>query len=254
MANSQESKNAASGSTIAEGIRKVTGLMSKAANKTGDMLTRSLVVNATRHAYYQGSVSNFNNLSLKFTLFPDYLKDPNGASEFVSIHDQLSILYPYMIGKFSTFTEEVNNVYGQGSIDSNGAIGEALDNWLGWQCPPGGLKSNLKNFDAIQDGTLKLQFGPYYSVDNLVIRDAQLSFSKQMIKAMDPKIKNKIEVMPLYCEVLLSFQPVTRYTDKNLESLFSGRKTKDSVASASSELSRSLIKAEKDMEKIYNLS
>jgi hypothetical protein len=157
-----------------------------------------------------------------------------------------------MIGKFSKFTTEVNKVYGKGTIES-GEISKELNRWLGWQCPPGGLKSNLQNYDTIQEGTLKLQFGPYYSIDNLVIRDVQLSFSKQMVKVANNSGNTNTTIMPLYCDVLMSFQPVIRYTDKNLEDLFSGGKTKGSIETASNSLANSLKQAEARMKQDLGL-
>ena len=60
------------------------------------------------------------------------------------------------------------------------------------------------------------------TVSNLVCNDANLVFSRQMVK-----LKNQygaIELSPLYCDVAISLRPVSKYSEKLLKSLVSRKR------------------------------
>jgi len=52
------------------------------------------------------------------------------------------------------------------------------DQLIAWQQAPGGFKSDYRDIDTKQEGTLLMKFGGLYSVNNLVVESANLVFSK----------------------------------------------------------------------------
>lgn len=211
-----------SDSTVVRSIGKVVGWAKKAANAVGltggfdqlsDMLNRQLIVQGTRFAYYSGSSTSFGNLSMKFTIFSDWIQE-GGAYRFVTCHEQLKELYDYSMYKL----EGVNVNTG-----IEGSTGEAIDGFIGnqfkWQMPPGGFKADLKSIDNVQRGTLKLRINDMYTLENLVITSMNASFSK--IPCKHPTEIGKI--VPLYADVILSLQPVTMYSDAAMIAFVEGK-------------------------------
>lgn len=171
------------GGKVLGGMVSVLRGASNIGNGLAKILGRSLVVQGTRFSYYCGTGISMGNLGMRFTLF--------GLPGF-NVHKQLEGLYPYMIGKYVRF--DVNeNIFGgdENGDDSEEAnpsaqresFNELAQEFIGWQLPPGGFEPNIKDIDDIQKGTLKLKFGTYYSIPNLLIRDVTLNFSKQMMKS-----------------------------------------------------------------------
>lgn len=194
-----------------------------------NILNHALVVQGTRFSYYAGTGNAFSNLNMKFTLFSDYID-----GSFVSVHDQLKDLYPYIMGKYVS----VDGSNGPGKESSN-----SLNEFFGWQKAPGGFKPDIKNIDNTVKGTLKLKFGSYYSIRNLVVRDAQLSFSKQMIKIPIEEENNDYnKLCPLYCDIILSFHPATKFSDAALRDFVEGVNTTSDRNDLSSKLHKPLIK------------
>jgi hypothetical protein len=211
-----------SDSTVVRSIGKVVGWAKKAAKAVGltggfdqlsDMLNRQLIVQGTRFAYYSGSTTSFGNLSMKFTIFSDWIQE-GGTYRFVTCHEQLEELYDYSMYKL----EGVNVNTGIG-----GSTGEAIDGFIGnqfkWQMPPGGFKADLKSIDNVQRGTLKLRINDMYTLENLVITSMNASFSK--IPCKHPTEIGKI--VPLYADVILSLQPVTMYSDAAMRAFVEGK-------------------------------
>ena len=189
-------------------------------DKAADYLNRSLVVQGTRFSYYAGTGTSFGNLQMKYIIFGDWI---NG--QFKTVHDQLQELYPYILGKYVNWdTKNKDNM---------------LNQFVGWQLPPGGFKADVKNVDIVQEGTLKLKFGGYYSIPNIVVKDAQLTFSKQMIKSpRSTEGSNKIS--PLYCDIQLTLQPATKYTDISLRNFVEGKGTVSDIQEIEGTLSDNL--------------
>jgi hypothetical protein len=80
--------------------------------------------------------------------------------------------------------------------------------------PPGGFEAELKDVDIVQKGTLKLRFGTFYALDNLVINNCNFTFSKTMVK--NPSSKTGPDLTPMYCDVTLSLRPITKYSKEKL--------------------------------------
>lgn len=199
--------NAAFESMVVDKIDKMIHKAEPYLDKAAEYLNRALVVQGTRFSYYAGTGTSFGNLGMKFIIFADW--DESGV--FKTVNDQLSELYPYIMGKYVPWDEKNKD--------------NMFNEFLGWQKPPGGFYADVKSLDTVQKGTLKMKFGGFYSISDLVVKDAQLTFSKQMVK--DPSNPNKIS--PLYCEVQITLQPATKYSDDSLRKFVSGAYTSEEV-------------------------
>lgn len=203
-------------------LGKVTKGLASTSKKGANIFRRALVVQGTRFKYYSGTGIAFSNLGMKFTLFPDYF---NG--KFKTVDDQLAALRPYSVGKFVNFLDDKDDVMKKASDEILDKIGveenttkedikKAANRFLGWQIPPGGFKASVEYIDHIQVGTLMLKLGPYYCLKNLVIQEIQLNYSKYVTKYFDTNT-NKIKTCPMYCDVMITFMPATKYSDKKLK-------------------------------------
>lgn len=210
--------------------KKAVDFVTPYIDKAGGYLDRALVIQGTRFSYYSGTGTSFGNLQMKYTIFADWI---NG--EFKTVDDQLSELYPYVMGKYVPWSDDKS---------------DSMNEFVGWQKPPGGFESNVKSLDTVQKGTLKLKFGGYYSISNLVIKDAQFIFSKQMVK--NPTKLNVIS--PLYCEVQLTLQPATKFSDISLRNFITGSYMKADIEEVRKDLNDKLAKVQIQNKKILGQS
>ena len=202
---------------ISAGLTKAVEWVGNTAGQIGPYLNRAIVVQGSRFSKYNGTGVAFGNLSMKFTLFSDWSAEiirsnsndyPGfydfGEYKWQSCIDKVEKIIPYCVGKY---------VGGDFNIE-NKEVRDLLNQFIGWQIPPGGYKPELKNIDNLQYGTLMVVFGGYYCIRNLVVSDAQFNFSKQRIKV--PKSANTspyIETVPMYCDVQLTLKPASKYSD-----------------------------------------
>ena len=194
-----------------------------------DYLNSSLILNGARFSYYGGTNLAFNNLGMKFTIFPKWIINSEGQPVLRSVTEQVQEILPYVTGQYSDWALPAT------------LLGQQFDGVLGWNTPPGDFKANSTDVDLVQKGTLKLKIGSQYSLTNLVIESASFNFSKQMVKnpansytyqkenskfRFDNKngqdLSNAPALSPLYCEVNLQLRPVTKYTSQMLERFISG--------------------------------
>lgn len=225
----EESGDSSLESTAVKFINSAVDSVLPYVDKSTDYLNRALVVQGSRFSYYSGTGTSFGNLSMKFVVFADW-KDKT----FKTVHDQLNEIYPYIIGKYVDWDEENSS--------------NNLNTFLGWQKPPGGFEADVKNVDNFIQGTLLLKFGGYYSIPNLVIRDAQLVFSKQMVKnPLDPNT-----ISPLSCDVQLSFQAATKFSDEMLRKFVNGAYTADDVKEIQGTLSKGIEEVKKKNQELVN--
>lgn len=181
-----------------------------------DYFNKALIMQGTKFSYYGGSNVNFTNLGMKFTLFPK-LDDNNN---YIDVLTQASELYKYLIGSTEEFfTENMTQALESHNIKAP----EIVKKTLLWQKAPMEFEPNLQQYDVIQKGTLKLKIGSLYSIANLVCNDANLVFSKQMVKLRNQI--GRIELSPLYCDVAISLRPVSKYTERLLQNLISNQRT-----------------------------
>lgn len=190
-------KDANNPSEIKDKLREVVsgvGDFVKSVGTNGsDITKRSLVVQGTQFSYYSGTNFEFGGLLMKFVLFSGY----DGSGKYVSVPEQVDKIKWYVVGSMKDVKDKESN-------------NEIVKEFVKWQLPPGGYVANIKNYDMIQYGTLRLVIGSYYHIDNLVIQSAQFNYSKTFCK--DPKSPGNI--VPLYCEVTLNLRPVSKFSDK----------------------------------------
>ena len=111
------------------------------------------------------------------------------------------------------------------------------------------VSPNRQQYDIIQQGTLKLKIGSLYSISNLVCNDANLVFSRQMVKLKNQN--GNIELSPLYCDVAISLRPVSKYSEKLLKSLVSRKR--DTHLDKEKDINDSLKKEIKSIKEQYGL-
>lgn len=174
---------------ITQGINKA---MDWASDNFATAINSSLVVQGTRFVYFGSSSIDMGNLMMKYTI----MHDPSISG--MTVRDQLSQILPYCLGDFE-------------SVADDGML-----SLIGWQKPPGGFKAGYKNVDTIQEGTLKLEFGTMFYIDNLVLRNMSVSMSKTKVKAQNAEGDE-----PLYADVSLTFQ-LGGYITKNTLKRWSG--------------------------------
>lgn len=281
-----------SGSFAVRGIGKMVGLAKKAGeavgltgglNQLGDFLNRQLTVQGTRFAYFSGTTSSFGNLSMKFTVFSDWILDGN-EYKFVTCYEQLDELYDYSMSKYKnisgdegvskyvseTLGKATNKVLGgtakgeQGQEVTTGkAVSEKFESLIErhfkWQLPPGGFRADLKNIDNVQRGTLKLRINDMYTLENLVITSMNVSYSR--IPCKHPLESEKGKIIPLYADVVLNFQPATMYSDTSLRAFVEGkawstvnsektdRETELTESSKTNKIIQEILNAEKEGDK-----
>jgi hypothetical protein len=203
-------------SEISKMAKKISDNAPKLIKKGSDYLSRALVVQGTRFAYYGGTGLDFGNLSMKFTLFSDWNKE---GTEFISVNEKVKDILPYVVGDFVELVD---------GTEVEEGVKEFVNRFASWQIPPGGFKSDLKSVDTVQQGTLKLRIGVRYAIENLVISSAQINFSKTMVK--NPKGgEDETYLVPHSCDVVLNLRPASLYSRDSLERFVSGAAVRDSL-------------------------
>ena len=197
--------------TAAQGIQKLGEYIQ--GNNSSDGLTpaerlrtimsRKLVVQGTMFSYYAGTGIDFGNLSMKFNLFSGY--DASGS--YKTVKEQVDKIMWYVMGDFKPVTE----------------IGDVGKQFANWQLAPGGYMSEIRDIDQSQWGTLKLIIGPYFAVEGLVIKSAQLQYSKSLAK--NPNVGDTTQLEPLYCEVTLMLAPASKSSAERLKRFAYGNAT-----------------------------
>lgn len=182
-------------------------------DKSAGYMGRSLVSQAARFSYYSGTSTTFGNLSMKFTVFSGWdIDEKTGNYMWKKVDDQLQKLYPYVMGKYTNNVGNLQEGDAGMTKEQAGKVNEIINEFLAWQMPPAGFTPDLKTYDNCVYGTLKLKFGSYYSIPALVCSNAQFNFSRQMVKNWDPEAGEN-SISPLYCDVILNFQPSTKFSD-----------------------------------------
>lgn len=196
-------------------VGKYAGIASSALNK-------SLFVQGTRFTYYNGSDFSTGQMEMKFTKFSEY----NIKGEFVNVADYIrDTLAPYCFGRYQNLEET-------GAMDglTGGKSGELVDGvkkfiaeYCGVQTPPGGFKMDSRNLDIALFGTLRLNIGGVYAIENLLIKNMNFTLSKSQAK--DPTHPG--QTVPLYADISLSLCPASMVTDKSMREMLSGKGLKD---------------------------
>jgi hypothetical protein len=200
-------------------VRGITPYVDKLANFAGDAaktFNKALYIQGTRYSMYNGTSTDFGgSMTMKFTLLSDWKEWYPGENQyhFVSVYDQLNMIYPYAVG----FFERHHGGIGWAAEDIKGgefkqSVDHFMNEYVGWQNPPGGFEAIDRNIDVVQKGTLRLVLGGYYTIDNLVIKNFQVNVSRQLCK--NPNKNGRM--VPMYADVTISLTPASVYTDKKL--------------------------------------
>lgn len=204
------------GSSAASWLSGIVGAAGNLAQGLEPVLNKALYIQGTRYSMYNGSATNFGNMTMKFTLLSDWKQWYPGAPDyhFMSVYDQLTYIYPYCIGFYeSGLGGEMDSwIKGQLKGSMSETVSTFANTYVGWQSPPGGFESINRNIDVQQKGTLRLILGGFYTIDNLVIKDINVNVSRQLCK--DPTDENNM--VPLYADVQIDLQPASVYTDLSL--------------------------------------
>lgn len=192
--------------SVAGWINKFLRLGERYVPKGADYLNRSITINGSRFSMFNGTVIAFGNLPMKFTLFSDW-DTSSGEPKFISCLDKVKKLEDYTISKYVEFNR-------------NEPKDSSINQFLGWELPPGGFRANMKSLDSVQEGTLMVIFGGKYAIFNLVVQDCQLTFSKQYVK--EPGFGSSNKIHPLYCDVSLTLKPASKYTAAGLTKSYEG--------------------------------
>lgn len=171
-------------------LSKVTG-----DGKSTDRLNRALITQGSRFSYYGGTQTTFQNLTMRFTVFADWVYDERvGDVIFKTVHEQLRDIYPYAIGKYDpvdasgTINKLIKPNTPNWVAKSLNKTDDVISTFFGWQSPPGGFQADVRSLDTCQKGTLRLILGGYYTAENLLIDGMSVNFSKTMTK-IPPKVK-----------------------------------------------------------------
>ena len=214
------------GSTVAKYANKLGGAAGSFFEKMGKNLNTALFVQGTRFSYYNGTNFSPNNLDMKFIKFSDW--DDSGK-EFANVLDYItSTLAPYCYGIYSPLTEDgkpVSKLFGDNKITA--AADKFISEYIGTQSPPGGFEMSAKNLDNALFGTLRLNIGGIFAIENLIIKSMNFNLSK--VQAKDPT--NPANTVPMYAEITLSLAPAGMVTDKSFVKMMKGEGLADSYDS-----------------------
>lgn len=249
---------------VANGLNIAAGWLGKGANFLGEKLNNALRIQGSKVSYYSGSDVNLGNLTFKTTLFSDYTWDFRTKKyRFTPCTEKIEEILPYTMGNYVPF--KVIDVFGtedpgaalKTHFDTSG--GDVLsmakkfindgtevagkttteflqfcekEKFLGWQTPPAGFEMMNRDIDYCNKGTVRLIFGNTYTIENLVIKNVNFTYSRVMCKNpiqdrdeegnrildkngnSDQTTELHWKSYPLYVDVTITLQPVCSFTDK----------------------------------------
>ena len=220
----------------------------------GNIGQGAFVTQGAAFTTYGGTGINFSGLGMRLTLLPSW---ENGV--WITVIQKILKILPYAVGEledipWEKLEESVNktaeNVSNATNVDIVGGLTKAqrsamyqkakeeLNKYLKWQRPPGGFMADEPlNIDKVFPGTLCLEIGTQYKIDNLVISNVSIQLSKQVVKNPEYFMlgfsSNEEEALsPLYGEINLLLRPATRYSlSKLTEFVYGNKGRRDTVAS-----------------------
>lgn len=204
-------------SKAVDAIQKGVDIATDVADFAKKHLNYALVVQGFRFTYFNGGSTNFKNLSLRFTLFPDWFDD-----EFLTVHQQIDKFMPYCISEYVPFSDELSGI-----TSLSDKAKELVTSFAAWQKPPAGFEAGTKSVDVVQKGTLRLNIGLSYCIENLVVSDCNIELSKMMSKYADEN--GDVKITPLYADVYIQLQPASMYSDRMFKTFTSGDSMKEII-------------------------
>lgn len=199
-------KDGSYGSGAVGWFNELMGKASNIMNAASGYLNKALFVQGTRFSYYNGTSFNFNNMEMKFIVFSDYVNtDPNGDTwVFQSAEDYIKTLQPYVMGVYGPYNADF--------LSNSGVKGEAREfiaKYVGFQDPPGGFQMDTQSLNNTLKGTLRMNIGGTWAIDNLVIKGMNVNMSR--VQAKHPEKEG--ETVPLYAEISLQLAPAAAIVD-----------------------------------------
>ena len=194
------------GSDIVKWFTEKAQSVSKLAKSTSGYLNKALFVQGTRFSYYNGTQFNFNNMEMRFIAFSDYVLQ-NGSWVFQSVEDYIKTLQPYVMGIYSKYSNSF--LYETGDNSWTDEFKKNIKEYVGFQDPPGGFTMDTKSLDNTLKGTLRMNIGGTWAIENLVLKNMNVNMSK--VQAKHPEKPG--ETVPLYAEIVLQLSPASVLVD-----------------------------------------
>lgn len=186
-------------------VKKATG-----GKGASSYLNAALVAMGTRFSYYSGTGINFGSMVMKYYILPKWEE----GKKFTSVTEQAEKLFPYVVGHLMLNEKKTDDP----------------DKLIAWQMAPGGFKSDYRHINTKQKGTLLLKYGGLYSVNNLVVEQANFVFSKQAVKQPNTSVGgHDQDYSPLFCEVTLQLKPASKFSDDKLKEFICNTKSLEST-------------------------
>ena len=220
--------------------KKGQTFMSKAEN----YLNKALFVQGTRFTYYNGSDFSTSQMEMKFTKFSEY----NNKGEFINVAEYIGdVLAPYSFGRYRSLSDTGadKKSYGGGML---GTITKEIAEYVGVQSPPGGFRMDSKSLHNALFGTLRLNIGGVYAIENLIIKNLTFSFSRSQTK--NPEKPG--ETVPLYADISITLTPAAMLTDNSMQKILAGDGLKTSMQTRASDNKTQLEKMKADRKSSFS--
>ena len=175
-------------------------------------LNKALFVQGSRFSYYSGTQFSFNNMEMKFLVFSDYVTTGDGNWEFQSVEDYIKTLQPYVMGVYSPYSADFLRDTG-----FQGDAKEFIKQYVGFQEPPGGFTMDTKALNNTLKGTLRMNIGGTWAIENLVLKNMNVNMSR--VQAKHPE--NPGETVPLYADITLQLAPAAALVDTGYRRILS---------------------------------
>lgn len=217
--------------------------------KGSKLLNTGMIVQGSRFTYYSGTSFNLNNLELKFTVFSDWVPKYGYDSEgkyvaldyvFQPVTDYIKNISPYVMGKYYPADKEnMNRLFGEAALKEAKEKGEnektisdkfkeLIGEYVGFQAPPAGFEMDTKNLNNVLKGTLRLNIGGMYAINNLIIKNMDVTLSRVQSKSPSYTTVNREEknlsgiLVPLYAEITLQLAPACSIIDTSFVKIIDG--------------------------------
>ena len=141
---------------------------------------------------------------MKFLVFSDYVTTDGHNWTFQSVEDYIKTLQPYVMGLYTPYNADF--------LEDGGFQGDVknfIKEYVGFQEPPGGFSMETQNLNNTLQGTLRLNIGGTWAIENLVCKGMDVNMSR--VQAKDPE--NPGKTVPLYAEITLQLFPACVVVD-----------------------------------------
>ena len=232
------------GATINDYLNRGKKVVGKFAKNAGEILNHALFIQGTRFSFYNGSSFSTGQMEMKFTKFSEY----NSNGEFINVKDYIgSVLAPYCYGVYAPISDTGSK---EGSFGSGlpGDMKKFIADYCGVQVAPGGFRMDNKSLDNALKGTLRLNIGGVYAIENLVIKSMTVSFSRSQSK--NPEEPGA--TVPLYADISLSLCPASMVTDLSFTKMLSGNGLENSMTAKITDNKTQLEKMKADRKSSFS--